>query len=140
MWPYLQNHQQNYQQKNGRLNICHILGFKDRKLRSYEWITRDDLPKDDIFLVKFAGFGLTAVRRDIVESIPFAGDGVFKGKGMEFGASLDFVFCWTCHENEVPIYVDKRIDMEHLRSFGTFNVGIKKPVEEILLFSEEIKV
>jgi hypothetical protein len=53
--------------------------------------------------VKFAGFGLTAIHRRIVERYEFAGDGIFKGKGMQFGASLDFVFCWWCHENQIDI-------------------------------------
>ena len=125
-----------YNTPNGNLNVCYTLGLKDKKLRSYDWITRNILPQDDIFQVKFAGFGLTAIRRDIVEMIPFAGDGVFKGLNMHFGASLDFVFCWMCHEQGVPIYVDKMIDMQHLRTSGKFNVGIRQAVEELLLYKE----
>lgn len=119
--------QHEYMQEDGNLNICIELALKDRKLRSYNWIKRNTLPDKDIFQVKFAGFGLTAIRRDVIEKIEFAGDGVFKGKGMEFGASLDFVFCWNCHENNIPVYVDKRIDMKHLRISGSHRVGEISP-------------
>ena len=118
--------QQEYNDQWGNLNICYELGLKDRKLRSYNWIKRNGLPKEDIFQVKFAGFGLTAIRRDIVEMFPFNSDGVFRGTGVEFGASLDFVFCWYCHEAGVPIYVDQRIDMQHLRISGEIQSGTRE--------------
>ena len=111
---------------DGNLNICSVLALKDKKLRHYDWLDLTRLPKDDIFLVKFAGFGLTAIRRDIVEMFPFATDSIFKGKGMQFGASLDFVFCWYCHEYNVPIYVDKRVFMHHLRTHGKHQAGERK--------------
>src|SRR3990167_3802081 len=111
---------------DGNLNICSVLALKDKKLRYYDWLDKTRLPKDDIFIVKFAGFGLTAVRRDIVKMFPFATDSIFKGKGMQFGASLDFVFCWHCHEYGVPIVVDQRIFMHHLRTHGTHQAGERK--------------
>lgn len=119
--------QPEYMKPEGRLNITYGLALKDKRLRSYEMVCRRDLPNIDIFQVKFAGFGLTAIRRDIVEMTPFAADGIFKGHRMDMGASLDFVFCWFCHENNIPIFVDKRIDMEHLRAEGTMKLGLTKP-------------
>jgi hypothetical protein len=119
--------QHEYMIENGNLNICQTLALKDKKLRYYDWYKRENLPDKTIFQVKFAGFGLTAIRRDIIEQIEFAGDGIFKGKGMEFGASLDFVFCWNCHERNIPIFVDKRIDMQHLRISGRHQVGERYP-------------
>lgn len=119
--------QHEFSRKDGNLNICYELALKDRKLRYYSWVRRDGLPEKDVFQVKFAGFGLTAIHRSIIERYEFAGDGVFKGKGMEFGASLDFVFCWWCHENNVPIFVDKRIDMFHMRTSGRHQVGERSP-------------
>lgn len=119
--------QHEYLKEDGNLNICHELALKDRKLRYYNWIKRKDLPKQNIFQVAFNGFALLAIRRDIIEEIEFAGDGVFKDKGMKFGASLDFVFCWDMYKREIPIFVDKRIDLQHLRISGTHQVGIRKP-------------
>lgn len=111
---------------DGNLNICSCLALKDKKLRHYDWLDKTRLPKDDIFQVKFSGFPLMAIRRDIVEMFPFATDSIFKGKGMQFGASLDFVFCWYCHEYGIPIYVDQRIFMKHLRTHGTHQAGERK--------------
>ena len=111
---------------NGNLNICTCIAMKDRKLRHYDWLDLTRLPKDDIFPVKFAGFGLTAIRRDIVELLPFHTDSVFKGTGVASGASLDLVFCWYCHERGIPIYVDKRIFMHHLRTHGIHQAGERK--------------
>ena len=115
--------QDEYMKDNGNLNISLELALKDRKLRHYTWIKRKDLPKDDIFLVKFNGFALMAIRRDIVEKTPFATDGIFRLKGAECGASVDFVFCWFCHDNNIPVYVDRRIDMQHLRAMGRIKHG-----------------
>ena len=111
---------------DGNLNICSCLALRDKKLRHYDWLDLTRLPKDDIFQVKFSGFPLMAIRRDIVEMFPFATDSIFKGKGMQFGASLDFVFCWYCHEYGIPIYVDKRIFMHHLRTHGKHQAGERK--------------
>ena len=118
--------QQEYMDDWGNLNICYELGLKDRRLREYQWIKRNGLPKEDIFEVKFAGFGLTAIRRDIVEMFEFNSDGIFRGTGVSFGASLDFVFCWNCYEKGVPVYVDQRIDMKHLRISGKSQAGERK--------------
>lgn len=118
--------QQEYNDQWGNLNICHELAFKDRKLRYYSWIKRNELPTPDIFPVGFAGFGLTAIRRNIIEKIPFHTDSVFKGTGVASGASLDLVFCWYCYEYGVPIVVDQRIDMQHLRISGTHQAGERK--------------
>lgn len=115
--------QQEYDDQWGNLNVCYEIAMKDRKSRYYSWIKRNELPNDDIFAVKFAGFGLTAVRRDIIEKIPFHTDSVFKATGVESGASLDLVFCWYCHEYGIPIVVDQRIDMQHLRISGTHQAG-----------------
>lgn len=111
---------------NGNLNICSCLALKDKKLRQYDWLDKTRLPKDNIFQVKFSGFPLMAIRRDIIEMFPFATDIIFKGKGMQFGASLDFVFCWNCHEYGIPVYVDQRIMMHHLRNHGTHQAGERK--------------
>ena len=112
---------------DGNLNICYELALKDRKLRAYNWIKKPDLPKEDIFQVKFNGFALLGINRKILQDIEFAGDGIFRGKGMKFGASLDFVFCWECHVRNIPVFTDKRIDLHHLRTSGSHQVGIRKP-------------
>jgi hypothetical protein len=107
------------QDDNINLNIAWSIASKARSFRRYFWIHRDELPTDeDIFQVEFSGFPLMAIRRDIVEKWTFDADRVFEGKPASNGASLDLVFCWRCKENDIPIFVDKRIDMIHLRKAG----------------------
>lgn len=111
-------------------NICYKIGMKDRALRKYEWIKKSDINQRYLD-VEFAGFGLTAIRRDIVTGYPvFAADKVFQGFPPHRGASLDFVFCWYCKENGIPVIVDTKIDMKHLRKSGTHRVGKKGPKAE----------
>ena len=118
-------------------NICYKIGMKERALRKYEWIKKSDIT-EKYLTVEFAGFGLTAIRRDIVEGYPiFAADKVFQGQPPHRGASLDFVFCWYCKENNIPVIVDTTIDMKHLRKSGTHRVGSKHPKIELWKFGEE---
>jgi len=101
------------------VNLSMSLPMKNRKLRQYCWMTRRELfVKDNVFQVAFSGFPLMSIRRDIVEKVPFDADKVFEGKPPTNGASLDFVFCWYCQEKDIPIMVDKRIDLLHLRTKG----------------------
>ena len=125
---------------DGYHNICFDLAIQDRKLRYYNWLMPKELPKEDIFRVKFTGFGLTAIRRDVMELLQFAGDGFYRGHGMEFGASLDLVFCWDCHDNGIPIYCDKRIKMQHLRTHGEHQVGKRNPRAFLYKDGEEISL
>ena len=66
-----------------------------------------------------------------MEKFDFAGDGYYKGHGMKFGASLDLVFAWDCHDYNIPQYCDKRIKMQHLRTHGTHQVGLRKPKVDV---------
>jgi len=125
----------------GNLNITYELAAKDRRLRFYNFVKFNELPVEDIFQVMFAGFGLTAIRRDIIEEpgFNFASDGIFRGTGIVNGASLDLVFCWWCMEhkdekgnpNPIPIFCDQRIHMHHLRDHGRSQVGEREKVVEI---------
>lgn len=101
------------------VNISMTLPIKDRKHRQYVWVTREELKgMADIFKVAFSGFPLMAIRRDVVNKIMFDADRVFEGLTPDRGASLDTVFCWYCKERDIPILVDQRINMKHLRKSG----------------------
>ena len=115
------------------VNLSMSLPMKDRRLRKYSWLTRDDVfVKEDIFQVAFSGFPLMAIRRDVVNKLSFDADKVFKGLPPHRGASLDFVFCWYCQEGDIPIMVDKRIDMLHLRTAG--GLKIDKTKEKLMYY------
>ena len=108
---------------NGRLAIAYEL--PDKMWGDYKWLKRSDLHKNiDIFPVEFNGFCLMSIRRDIIERYEFKADTVLRGgTDPAFGGSYDLVFCWWCKENGIPIYVDKRIDMVHLRQSGKLDVN-----------------
>ena len=86
--------------------------------RKFNWATRDKLPKENIFKVSYTGMALGAIRRDIMEKYNF---------GLRQDIGRDLTLCNMCYENDIPIYVDQRLDMIHLRYCGTMNVGIKLP-------------
>lgn len=122
-------------------NICEKIGMKDRRLRKYEWMKRSELTDTMLYKVEFAGFGLTAIRRDVIEGYPvFSADKVFQGLPPNRGASLDFVFCWYCKENCIPIIVDPEIDMKHLRTSGTMRVGKKHPKVEYWQYGKDPQI
>jgi len=125
------------EEDEAHVNLTDVLPIKGRQNREYKWYRREFLPKHNIFQVAFSGFPLMAIRRDIIEPYIFAADKVFVGFPPHRGASLDLVFCWYCKENDIPIMVDKRINMKHLRQSGTMRVG-KKPTE--VLFWEYSKI
>jgi len=120
---------------DGFQNISYHLALQDRKLRFYNWLTPKELPDNDIFRVKFAGFGLTAIKRDIMQQYYFAADGYIRWPddpaSIKRGASLDLVFAYDCQENDIPQYCDKRIKMKHLRSHGTIRIGEKHTAAEL---------
>jgi hypothetical protein len=76
-----------------------------------------------LYEVKFSGFPLMFIRRDVVEILPFRDYN---------GCCIDSTFCSDCVMLEIPIYVDLRVIMKHLKidnvavdeSFGT---GKKEP-------------
>ena len=82
-----------------------------------------------IFRVAFAGFGLTAIHREIVKQIQFSGDGLWRGTNRDKGASLDLVLGYDCRDLNIPIFVDRRIKMQHLRLHGTFDWDIPPSTE-----------
>jgi len=117
---------------DGKHNISHDLPNKLRSARIWNFIKPSELEPKFIFLVGFAGFALTAVHRRVVEQIQFAGDGAYGKYTRDEGASLDLVFAYDCKDLNIPMFVDRRIKMHHLRLHGTFNVGKIKPTTEII--------
>jgi len=100
------------------VNLAMELPLKDRRLRAYTWMKRDELPDEQFFRVAFSGFPLMAIHRDLINQYTFLADRVFEGQPPDRGASLDLVFCYWCQKNGIPIMVDQTIDMKHLRNKG----------------------
>ncbi len=77
--------------------------------RSYKWITNNALKRrasNEPFRVGYAGFPLMAIEYDVTKKLPFRNDG---------GCCIDVMFCWDCHHLNIPIYVDPKINLVHLK-------------------------
>ena len=98
------------------LNICvdevpNII----RKLRRHKWAHVSKVP-EGIIKVKFSGMPFMFIRRDIVEAVPLRGDTLYDvNRQHQEPKSFDAAFCWECHQRNIPIHVDTRIKMLHLR-------------------------
>lgn len=99
--------------------------------REYHWITADEIPnltkENPIIQVKFSGFPLMVIRRDIVEQIPFYSDSMYNEVSYKDSGSLDVQFCFNALRLDVAMFADTRVFMTHLRTSGTMRVGTEKP-------------
>lgn len=102
--------------------------------RWYSWFTdktiQDEQKRQNsiIIRVQHSGFALQAIRRDVVEQIEFMTDALENGIKESETSSVDVMFSNSCGAAGIPIFVDPRIKMLHLREAG--------PVEIILGDSE----
>jgi len=75
----------------------------------YQWMTRDALRTADTLLkVKFDALAMCFIRRDVVEKIKLEGD--------ELGGRMDVQFAKDCDSFDIPMYVDTRAVMLHLKN------------------------
>lgn len=111
-----------------------------RKHRPYAWAdlrNKDHPVPHGIIPVKFSGFPFMFVRRDVVEKIPFEGDIQWNFEllpGTQ-SQSFDLGFCILCEQAGIPVLVDTRVLMIHMKSCNQriwkcnpdkLQVGIKK--------------
>lgn len=118
----------------GLLNICiNELPHADQNRRIYRWITEEEVKAQiekgiNLQRVQFAGFPLMFIRRDVVEQIPFRDD---SNDPVLYGCCIDVCWCWDCAQKGIPIYVDNRVIMKHLKvSDGIYEqmqIGNKAP-------------
>jgi hypothetical protein len=73
------------------------------------FFTEEDLKGEPIRKVEYEGFGCTFLRRDIVEKIEFNG---FKRTYWAY----DFGLAVECYMKNIPIHVDTRVWMLHLKN------------------------
>ena len=83
----------------------------------FNFMKRKDI-KDVIFRVDHAGFPLQIIRRDIVEKFDFDSESSIIGSDPDAIGNLDLMFSHKCKENNIPIMIDSRADMLHLRRSG----------------------
>ena len=117
---------------DGRLNITLNLPKKNVAERTWDFLIRNHIPSSRYFKCAYSGFPLMAIHRDVVEKFVFDTTGIWDIRGPAGGFSIDLVFSWRCYEANIPVWVDSKIDLLHLRRSGTYNVGIKPPSEEFI--------
>lgn len=109
---------------------------RDPNVRIYNWEHVNTVRKG-VIRVKFSGFPLMFIRRDVVEMIPFEGDLKYN-QGMDFKVlpidySYDLTFCYHCERLEIPIFADTNVILNHLKVTASghfskdFVVGKKAP-------------
>lgn len=88
---------------------------RSRRLRIYNWETIDTVEKG-VIPVKFSGFPLMFIRRDIIEQIELEGDLKYnKGSMSTQDYAYDLVFCYNCEKLNIPIYADTTVVLRHLK-------------------------
>jgi hypothetical protein len=61
------------------------------------------------------GFPFMAIKRSVLQDIEFRNDYQFNNIPKDAGCCLDDVFCWDCLQNEISMWTDLRIRMNHLK-------------------------
>lgn len=92
---------------------------RDRRERVINVDDRHSL-KRGIIRVKYVGLSLIFIRRDVVERFPFEGDLKYQDirrvrPYLRYNMNSDAMFCNNCIDRDIPIMVDTRIFMFHLR-------------------------
>ena len=112
---------------NDKANICTEPVLVHRGARTYNWIPiqhlrtqknniasdQNSTDKDYLIPVKFAGFPLYIIPRNIVEQIPFRDDS--NAEYQQTGVCYDVMYCHDSQEKGFKIYTDLRVDLHHLR-------------------------
>lgn len=120
------------------VNICTVPVNDKRDKRKYVWLTFDEFYKyaeqnkdqNGLVTVKFAGYPLMFIAREVVEKIQFRND---SHDGMaDYGCCLDVTFCYDALQLGYSIYVDPKIRLQHLKIndsafHSSFAIGKKKP-------------
>ncbi len=110
------------EKKKDYTNVCLLPVSDDRKNRHYAWITFDEFNiwsqfnKDEngLVKVKFSGYPLMVIDREVVEKIQFRND--LEPDGIHpRGCCLDVTFCADALRAGYDIYVDPAIRLKHLK-------------------------
>lgn len=87
-----------------------------RKQGTFQFLNRQDLEtRNQPFRVSYVGFGFVAIKFGVFESMTYPW---FQPRFVEYENFYDFTaedvgFCWTCAENNIPIWVDPSVRVGH---------------------------
>jgi hypothetical protein len=110
----------------GSMKDVYTMSFKgeplDRFKRNYELLTKDDLFDEKgnrklprYIQVRWQGFSLATIRRDVVEKIPFEDDAAYNGNPYGCGCCVDTCYSYQCIQKKIPMYCDTNVQFIHLR-------------------------
>jgi hypothetical protein len=103
------NHYETTGRRSNEFNVAWTLAGPGWYWWTGEEIADNIKKKGPIHKVEFLGFGFIFIRRDIVEAMEFRG-------AMDSGnAAFDLGFAFDCKERNIPIHVDLRVNMDHLK-------------------------
>jgi hypothetical protein len=115
-----------------------------------EWLLLPQYQKDPFVRVNWLGFSMPCIKRQIIEAIEFHDDGYYMineitkqaAKVDGLGCCMDTAFSWECIQNEIPLMIDVRIVMDHLKNrdnyYDHWGIGKYKPVEYLVKAGEKI--
>lgn len=108
------------------------------KFEDYFWHDKlkPEYQEKPIIRTMWQGFPLTCIRRDVLEEI--------KIKPNMKGYAVDDAFCWDCIQNEIPMYTDLRIRMNHLK-YNDNNTSMqlvqnKEPYTKLVKKTRDFKI
>jgi len=111
-----------------QLNITSNLPHPTRKVpermqvgwRHYAWVPKNTRFENPIIRPAFAGFACMFLSRDILKKIRFIDDAKYNGTPELITGAIDVMFANTCAILDIPIMVDTRIRMKHLKGMTRF--------------------
>ena len=112
---------------NDKANVCTDEVIINRHGRTYPWLKLEHLrtlkhnidisentqTRDYLIPVKFAGFPLFIIPRNIVEQVSFRDDS--NAEFRQTGVCWDVMYCHDSQQKGFHIYTDIRVDLKHLR-------------------------
>jgi len=118
----------------GLVNVCKdYLPEAVNHPQDFKWLTLDSeiVKSGKVTRVVYAGFPLTIIRRDIIESIPFT--------AVPGGCCVDVMFYRDCYHNNIETYLDPKVNLLHMRS-DTSQIFDNIPDREGLVGIKESKI
>ena len=88
--------------------------------RFYAWVHKDTKFPAPIVQVPFSGFACQFIRRDIVKKYHFADDAKYNGTPELITGAIDVMFSNVCAIERIPLMIDTRVRMKHLKGGQRF--------------------
>jgi len=107
-----------------RYPICYNDVTPQRQGRDYQFLTKETLP-DDLFQARWQGTSFMILDRDLVNRLEWIGDmvdGANPGMGIQ---AFDVGICYQLNKMNIPIWVDPKCWMLHMRYGGEKKTGLE---------------